>query len=131
MKVTLTVQEGRPRTVPVDSSEFLVGRAPDCNLQLQSPLVSRHHCALTVQDGRLYVRDLQSSNGTGLNNQTVIGERPLHNGDDLWVAATPIKVRIQGERYSTGFVDKVLRTLWRPSEPPAGCETPQASSAHN
>ena len=95
MKVTLTIHEGRQRTVAVDSPEFLIGRASDCHLQLDSPLISRHHCALTVQDGRMYVRDLKSSNGTGLNNQPVVGERPLHNDDELWVAATPIKVRIQ------------------------------------
>ena len=94
MKVTLTIPEGRKRTVPVASPEFVIGRAADCDLQLKSPLVSRRHCELTIQDGRIYVRDLQSSNGTGVNNQIVMGERPLHNGDRLWVAATPIEVRI-------------------------------------
>lgn len=112
MKITLTVSEGRPRAVVVESSEFLIGRAADCDLKLENPMVSRHHCVLTIQDGDLFVRDLKSSNGTGVNNQVIVGERLLHDGDHLWVAATPIDVRIQSDRAS--WVDQVFQSLWQP-----------------
>ena len=115
MKATLTVCEGRPRTVILDSPEFLIGRAADCDLKLQNPLVSRHHCALTIQDGHIYVRDLQSINGTGVNNQVLVGELPLRDGDRLWVAATLIEVSIQNDR--AAWADKVFRTLWQPDPP--------------
>lgn len=117
MKVTLMVSEGRPRTVVVDSSEFVIGRAADCDLQLENPMVSRHHCLLTIQDGHLFVRDLKSSNGTGVNNQAIVGERLLRDGDHLWVAATPIDVRIHGDRVS--LVDQMFQTLWEPVLPSA------------
>ena len=117
MKVTLTVSEGRPRTVVVESSEFLIGRAADCDLKLENPMVSRHHCVLTIQDGHLFVRDLKSINGTGVNNQAVVGERLLRDGDQLWVAATPIDVRIQSDRAAWG--DQVFQTLWQPVPPSA------------
>jgi pSer/pThr/pTyr-binding forkhead associated (FHA) protein len=109
MRVTLTVSDGRPRTVVVDSPEFLIGRAADCDLKLRNPMVSRHHCALTIHDDHLFVRDLQSINGTGINNQVLVGERPLSDGDYLWVAATPIEVRIHNSR--VGWLDQVLHTL--------------------
>ena len=117
MKATLTVCEGRPRTVVVDSPEFLIGRAADCDLKLENPMVSRHHCALTIQEDHIYIRDLQSVNGTGVNNQALVGERPLRDGDRLWVAATQIEVRIQNDR--TAGVDKVFRRLWQPVPPSA------------
>jgi pSer/pThr/pTyr-binding forkhead associated (FHA) protein len=98
MKVYLTIHDAQRRTVAVDSTEFLIGRALDCDLQLESPLISRHHCALILHDDHVYVRDLHSRNGTGLNNQPVIGERPVQNDDELWVAATPIKVHINRDR---------------------------------
>jgi len=107
MKVTLTTDEVWPRTVAVTSREFVIGRAADCDLRLQSPLVSRHHCMVTEQDGRLFVRDLGSSNGTGLNNQPLIGERLLHHQDELWVAATPVKVHIQRDRSVAGMVHRL------------------------
>jgi len=108
MKVTLTTREGRPQTVPVDTARFVIGRAADCDLRLESPLVSRHHCELTVQDGDLYIRDLESSNGTGLNNQPVVGRRLLHDEDELWVAATPVKIHIRRDRCIPGFVRGML-----------------------
>lgn len=111
MKVKLTVSEGRPRTVLVDSSEFLIGRGEDCDLKLENPMISRHHCALSVQDGDIYVRDLGSTHGTGVNNQCLVGERPLRDGDRLWVAVTPIEVSIQEHRGS--WVDGVFRPLVR------------------
>lgn len=98
MEVTLKITDGWPRTVDVDSPEFIIGRGEDCDLQLKSPLVSRHHCALTLKDGCLYVRDLESRSGTGLNDQVVVGQRQLHHGDWLWVAATPIEIGIRGDR---------------------------------
>ncbi len=111
MKVTLTVSEGRPRTVVVNSPEFVIGRASDCDLKLENQMVSRHHCALTIQDGHIYVRDLQSSNGTSVNDQGLVGDRPLRDGDRLWVAATPIKVNIQNDR--AAWVARVFQTLTR------------------
>jgi hypothetical protein len=97
MKVTLKFAEKCPRTVPVDSAEFVIGRNADCHLQLESSMVSRRHCALTMQDGRLFVRDLHSRNGTGLNNQVLVGQQQLQHGDLLWVATTSIEVDIRND----------------------------------
>lgn len=94
MEVTLRVCEGSPRAVAVDKTEFIIGRAGDCDLTLTSPLVSRYHCVLTIQNSRISVRDLESSNGTGLNNSLLVGEKPLNDGDTLWVGATCIEVHI-------------------------------------
>jgi pSer/pThr/pTyr-binding forkhead associated (FHA) protein len=111
MRVTLTVSDGMTRSVVVDSPEFVIGRATDCDLMLPSPMVSRHHCILTIQDDHLFVRDLQSSNGTGINSDVLVGERPLHDGDHLWVAATPIAVQIENHRAK--WLDRVFQTLRR------------------
>ena len=132
MRVTLKVSEGRPRTVAVEPPErakFVIGRGEDCDLRLASPLVSRHHCVLTVQDGRIFVRDLESSNGTGVNNQILVGQRPLRDGDELWVAATPVTVRIQRDRNVSTLVDEVFRKLWRSRGAPP--RSPQASGGQS
>ncbi|MFZ4825844.1 MAG: FHA domain-containing protein [Phototrophicaceae bacterium] len=47
--------------------------------------VSRHHVALISKEGRVYVRDLGSANGTTLNGTELEANKlyPVHDGDEL------------------------------------------------
>ncbi len=45
----------------------VIGRARQCGVAIVHPLVSRQHCELYEQDGKPYVRDLGSLNGTMFN----------------------------------------------------------------
>jgi pSer/pThr/pTyr-binding forkhead associated (FHA) protein len=117
MKVTLKTSVASNRNeVPVDSPEFVIGRDGDCNLQIQSPLVSRHHCLVTVEDEGVYVCDLGSSNGTGVNNQRLVGRRRMRDGDTLWVAATPVAVRVRREP-TLSHLKEVARAITRAFRP--------------
>jgi two-component system cell cycle response regulator len=63
-----------------------VGRAPDNAFPLPEPSVSRHHAVLrTGDDGRVWLVDLGSTNGTYLNGRRVPDLEPqaLHDGDRL------------------------------------------------
>ena len=59
--------------------EFMIGRAQDCQLQIPSKFVSRHHCELIVddRDHAVRIRDLGSQNGTFVNEAAVTDEREL------------------------------------------------------
>lgn len=71
-------------TLPLENAEPLqVGRSDDNDLPLQDTNVSRKHCTLTLQDGRLLVQDQNSTNGTWLSGQQKI-QRMLLNLDE-WV----------------------------------------------
>lgn len=54
-----------------------IGRGREAGVQVQHSLVSRIHCELFERDGRLFVRDLQSLNGTYVNNFRIVDEEPL------------------------------------------------------
>lgn len=71
------------REIPVEKEEFLIGRAPDCDLRLPLAGVSRHHCMLRVAPDEVTVIDLGSSNGTYLNGQRVRSQATLRSGDEL------------------------------------------------
>jgi pSer/pThr/pTyr-binding forkhead associated (FHA) protein len=51
------------------NSLVTVGRGPTADIQLVHPLVSRLHAELSMQDGRLLIRDLGSRNGTVVNDE--------------------------------------------------------------
>ncbi|MEW2139027.1 FHA domain-containing protein [Streptomyces sp. NPDC005409] len=59
------------------SGQIRVGRSADADVPLDDPDVSRLHCAVTViQDGRVAVADLNSTNGTTLDGFPV-GAQPV------------------------------------------------------
>ena len=96
MEVNLIVVGGkRPgQAIPVPGSKFVIGRKDDCQLRPQSERVSRHHCAILVEDGVVTVRDFKSKNGTFVNGQRVQGDHELKAGDHLQVGPLEFEVQL-------------------------------------
>jgi pSer/pThr/pTyr-binding forkhead associated (FHA) protein len=77
MKVVLELQEqlANVRRVTV-RHDIVIGRGSDCNLRLSAPQMSRRHCFLRVGRDGVSVTDLDSSNGTYVDNKRIKpGER--------------------------------------------------------
>lgn len=77
--------------VPLMKKELLVGRRESCDVVLRFANVSAHHCQLTIVDGYLYARDLQSRNGIKVNGRRV-QEKRLDPGDQLSIAKHKYRV---------------------------------------
>jgi hypothetical protein len=72
---------GRIQTCTLDSEHFVIGRAPTCQLVLDSDMISREHLRLDLAgDGRFRIRDLGSRNKTFVNGEQ-INETLLSPGD--------------------------------------------------
>ena len=88
---TLTILDGpqQGQTVTVAGAEFIIGRDPDCQWQLDLPSISRHHVRIYSLDGKWRIRDLGSSNGTKRNGQE-IEESELVRGDRVSIGDVPV-----------------------------------------
>jgi pSer/pThr/pTyr-binding forkhead associated (FHA) protein len=97
MKVCLVVTQGphNGKEVPINLAQFLIGRDPQCHLRPASPMISRRHCAVIVREGKVYLRDFGSTNGTQVNDQRVTGEVELHNEDRLRLDPLVFVVKIE------------------------------------
>jgi len=62
-----------------------IGRHPDCAIALPSNTVSRRHAQIRRDGAQFFLSDLNSTNGTLLNREPVIGEEVLHDRDEIGV----------------------------------------------
>ena len=75
-------------------AERTVGRANRSDFILDAALVSRVHCRLSTDArGDLSVEDLDSTNGTFVNDQRLVAPAMLTPGDKIRIGTTIVELR--------------------------------------
>ncbi|HXY32863.1 MAG TPA: FHA domain-containing protein [Planctomycetaceae bacterium] len=100
--IELIVQSGKhqgKRLRLPDQGEVLIGRDEGCQIRLASSEVSRHHCVLKPTPEGILARDLDSRNGTYLNETLMEDETLLKPGDILRIG--PIMLQVPGAPEAT------------------------------
>ncbi|HEX8200790.1 MAG TPA: FHA domain-containing protein [Isosphaeraceae bacterium] len=97
MNVELIAQVGghSGQAIPVEVPEFVIGRDTHCHLRPHSLLVSRRHAVIQRRGEHVFVRDLETRNGT-LHNGHLLrsAEAELGDGDQIQVGPLTFTVRI-------------------------------------
>ena len=73
------------QTVSLDGDEFILGRNPDCHFVIPITSVSREHARILRLQGKFYIEDKQSRNGTKINNQTIAARTQLGDKDRIQI----------------------------------------------
>ena len=68
---------------PLEGGVAVLGRNPDCDIVLEVGAVSRQHARILNVEGEYYVEDLNSRNGTFVNEQRVVGRQRLREDDQV------------------------------------------------
>lgn len=99
IQVELVVSTGKHagRAIPVSRRKFFIGRASDCKLRPSGDAISRHHCAIVIEDDFVAVRDFGSRTGTFVNDHQVPREQELTSGDRLRLGEWEFEVRMTAE----------------------------------
>jgi FHA domain-containing protein len=84
--VWLTVDGER---FPVDKRVLVLGRAQDCDVQIQDPNVSRRHAELRQEETSYWIVDLGSTNGLEVNGQR-LRQAKLEGGDRITLGSTDV-----------------------------------------
>ena len=80
-KLTIEDDEGKPTSLPLVHDEYSLGRGETNAIRLTDRNVSRKHSVLKKTEGSWALSDLQSYNGTFVNNERVVGDRAVSSGD--------------------------------------------------
>ena len=105
--------------ITLDRFPIRMGRGRENDLVLSHALVSRVHCELFERDGKLFVRDLDSTNGTFVGSRP-IQESPLRPGDLLTVGIVTFRAVYGGFDFesslSNGSLSPELETEVAPCD---------------
>ena len=107
MAKLVLMQGGKTVDIPIKKDELIFGRLPECDVKLNSGMISRQHAKLS-RDGdggkaRYYIADLGSGNGTFLNG-TQIDTQPQELKDGDRVKMGPGLFRFDAEAKPAGVV---------------------------
>jgi hypothetical protein len=111
--------DGAAREWELGSFLIAIGRRPDNNIVLDDKFVSGRHAVVGFAQGRYYVEDLKSSNGTLLNGKPV-QRAELNDGDIIRVGALEVR-----------FEDTPATGIPLPPSAPATAVDPSATAEAN
>lgn len=75
--------------------QLIIGRSSELDIVLVEDMVSRKHAKITLQNGKITIEDLGSTNGTFVNGEKVKSQR-LKEGDRILVGTSILKLIKQG-----------------------------------
>jgi uncharacterized RDD family membrane protein YckC len=86
-KLILNPTSGARKEIPVGEKVFSIGRDPSNDLVLSDSMVSRRHAIMERKGESYAIRDNNSSNGTMVNGDRVVGDQELRDGDLIAIGA--------------------------------------------
>ena len=98
------------RRVQVTTEPLIIGRSPQCEVQIDQESVSRNHCRIRFHEDEFRVRDLESTKGTYVNDDLVEDEGRLRHGDQLKVGRTILKF-IVGDDIEVQYHEEIYRLM--------------------
>jgi len=91
--VVVTDGSLRGTKIALAQSPVLIGRSPDSTLVLTDDYASTRHARLFPKDGKWFVEDLGSTNGTYLGDQKLTAPTQVQPGTRLRIGRTVLELR--------------------------------------
>jgi serine phosphatase RsbU (regulator of sigma subunit) len=111
------LHEGKAIPYPITEDETVIGRHPECGVQLQSNTVSRFHARVTRTGDEYFIEDMGSGNGTFVNGQQIPKDSPAAVVDQDRVKLGPLLLRFENDAAPKGS-EKTSPPVAAPAAPP-------------
>jgi pSer/pThr/pTyr-binding forkhead associated (FHA) protein len=94
--------------IELTEADNLVGRHSTADVRLPLPDVSRRHCRFVYASGRWQVRDLNSLNGVYVNEERVVEQTDLRDGDQVRLGGFTFAVELPKLATDEGLVRRLF-----------------------
>jgi len=88
-------------------SSTLIGRSSKVDIQIDEDSISRNHAILEKREDQFVIRDLESTNGTYVNDRP-IREHSLRDGDQIKIGSTIFKF-LSGSNIESAYHDEIYQ----------------------
>jgi hypothetical protein len=103
-------ENGAERTMQISADQITIGRAADNQVTIDDAKASRNHCVIKVTEEGASLIDLESSNGTKLNDQPVTKEK-LKEGDQIQIGRAVIVFSYEEEEEEDEGEEEVVEGI--------------------
>ena len=94
----------------IGRSAFQIGRSSKNELPIDQESVSRHHARITLHARAHQIEDLESTNGTFVNDERVTARRVLKDGDQIRVGRSILKF-MSGANIEANYHEEIYRLM--------------------
>ncbi len=109
LKIVLKLKNTELKTLETDKDSISIGRNNNSDIQINNLGASKKHAAITRQDGTYFLEDLNSTNGTLLNNEPIT-KAVLSAKDVITISKHTLHVSIQkGPNATQGIPEATIK----------------------
>ena len=98
------IEEGRESARHFTQPEIILGRDTHCDLSVMDEAMSAHHARVIYHHGQWWLEDLNSTNGTFLNQEQLATPAVIITGDEFKCGNTIFSIRIDADEKLTPAV---------------------------
>lgn len=112
IRLALMFKDKVLKKIETEKSEITIGRSSNTDIQIDNLAVSNQHARLIKQKGQYVIEDLNSTNGTFLNNEK-ISKAILKHNDIVGVGKHTLMINLNEEtgKPTQDFGDRTVKTL--------------------
>lgn len=90
--IKIISENNEPRSIPLLSSPFTVGRAKAADITITDNFASSNHARFYYNNGRWFIEDTGSTNGTFINNERLTTPVQITIGTKITIGRTTLEI---------------------------------------
>jgi serine/threonine protein kinase len=91
-KLTIIRPDGPTESRTFLPGAYVIGRSPDSDIHIETPLISRSHARLTIKERECVIEDLGSSNGTFVSDEKITAVTILRIGSKVMLGPVTLEI---------------------------------------